>query len=142
MGATYDEVIADYMRTYSNYYGVEPGSEKYDAIAKSNIIKSLQQAFGVADLTTADLQAGATAYFKAIGLTDAELSALTANLTEVPAEPEQTAYTVVKGDSLWKIAKNAYGKGSMWKIIYEANKATISDPNRIYVGQSLVIPAA
>ena len=48
MGATYDEVITDYMRTFINYYGVEPGSEKYDAIAKSNIIKSLQQAFGVA----------------------------------------------------------------------------------------------
>ena len=139
MGATYDEVIADYMRTYSNYYGVEPGTEKYDAIAKSNIIKSLQQAFGVADLATADLKAGATAYFKAIGLTDAELASLAANLTEAPAAE---TYTIVKGDSLWKIAKNVYGKGTMWKVIYEANKATISDPNRIYAGQSLVIPAA
>ncbi len=54
MGASYEEVIADYMVTYYNYYGVEPGTEKYTAIANSNIIKSLQAAFGVSDLTTAD----------------------------------------------------------------------------------------
>ena len=34
---TYDEVVADYMVTYYNYYGVEPGTDKYDAIANSNI---------------------------------------------------------------------------------------------------------
>ena len=76
MGATYDEVVADYMLTYYNYYGVEPGSEKYTAIAESNIIKSLKLAFGVEDLTTADLSAEAEEYLLGIGLTADEVDAL------------------------------------------------------------------
>ena len=50
------------------------------------------------------------------------------------------AYTVVKGDSLWKIAKGVYGNGAMWKAIYEANKDLINDPNLIFVGQVLDMP--
>ena len=68
MGASYDEVVADYMVTYKNYYGVEPGTDKYEAIAASNIIKSLEKAFGVEDLKTADLKAEAEEYIKEIGL--------------------------------------------------------------------------
>lgn len=49
-------------------------------------------------------------------------------------------YTVVKGDSLWKIAQKAYGSGRQWVKIYEANRAIIKNPNRIYVGQKLIIP--
>lgn len=56
-------------------------------------------------------------------------------------EPVSTTYVVVRGDSLWKLAKAAYGKGSMWKTIYEANKDQIKNPNLIYVGQVLEIPA-
>jgi len=89
MGATYEEVVADYMVTYYNYYGVEPGTDKYTAIANSNIIKSLQAAFGVTDLAAADLKAEATEYLAAIGLTEAEIAALAANLSNAPAEPEE-----------------------------------------------------
>ena len=32
--ATMDEIIADYMESYENYYGVEKGTEQYDTIAK------------------------------------------------------------------------------------------------------------
>ena len=28
MGASYDEVVADYLVTYYNYYGIQPGTEK------------------------------------------------------------------------------------------------------------------
>lgn len=49
-------------------------------------------------------------------------------------------YTVKKGDSLWKIAKQFYGNGALYMKIYEANKNIISDPNKIYVGQVLTIP--
>lgn len=53
--------------------------------------------------------------------------------------PVSDVYTVVTGDSLWKIAKAQLGDGKLWTGIYEDNKAEIKDPNMIYVGQELVV---
>lgn len=63
-------------------------------------------------------------------------------------------YTVVKGDCLYKIAgmKNIYGNSRLWPAIWDANKSgvvsapprvakTIPNPNLIYPGQVLKIPA-
>ncbi len=47
----------------------------------------------------------------------------------------------VKGDSLWRIAQRLYGDGRKYPLLLEANRAIISDPSKIYVGQVLVIPA-
>ena len=86
MGATYEEVVADYLKTYTNYYTVVDGKqqalseETLNAIAESNIIKTLQRAFDVEDLTTADLAAEAEAYIKELGLNDEEIAALKTNL--------------------------------------------------------------
>ena len=80
MGASYDEVVEDYMVTFSNYYGVEKGDPRYDAISTSNIVKSLQTAFGVSDLKSANLAAEAEEYMKEIGLTADEIAALKVNL--------------------------------------------------------------
>lgn len=59
-----------------------------------------------------------------------------------PAAPKSgTTYTVVRGDTLWSIAKRFYGQGSKWPTIYEANKSVIGpNPNLIFPGQVLVIP--
>ncbi len=51
-----------------------------------------------------------------------------------------TTYTVVSGDSLWKIANKVYGNGRRWNDIYELNKDIISSPEKIYVGQVIRIP--
>lgn len=52
-------------------------------------------------------------------------------------------YTVKTGDCLWNIAKKFYGSGSKYTIIYNANKSVVgSDPNLIYAGQVLTIPAS
>jgi nucleoid-associated protein YgaU len=52
------------------------------------------------------------------------------------------SYTVVKGDSLSKIAKQFYGNAGQWKKIYEANKDQIKNPDLIYPGQTFRIPDA
>lgn len=49
-------------------------------------------------------------------------------------------YTVEKGDSLWKIAKEELGDGNRWREIYEANRDAIKNPSLIRVGQKLEIP--
>ena len=56
------------------------------------------------------------------------------------AAAPMTSYVVVKGDSLSRIAQRAYGDGTKWRKIYEANKDVIKDPDLIYPGQSLRIP--
>jgi nucleoid-associated protein YgaU len=49
-------------------------------------------------------------------------------------------HTVVKGDTLYKLARSYYGDQAKWKDVYAANRDSISDPNKIRVGQRLVIP--
>ena len=55
--------------------------------------------------------------------------------------PATKVYVVVSGDSLSKIAQREYGKASEWNRIYEANRDILKDPNKIYPGQKLRIPA-
>ena len=82
MGAAEEEIVADYMVTFYNYYGVEPGTEQYEIVANSNIRKSLCTAFGLASLEGADLRLCAEAYLAGIGLTQAEINSLRANLAK------------------------------------------------------------
>ena len=51
-----------------------------------------------------------------------------------------TTYTVQSGDTLWGIAKEFYGNGSKYTLIFNANKDKIKNANLIYVGQVLTIP--
>ena len=58
-----------------------------------------------------------------------------------PGAPERT-YTVVSGDSLSKIAKRVYGDPQKWRVIYEANRNHIKNPDLIYPGQVFTLPEA
>ena len=49
-------------------------------------------------------------------------------------------HTVAKKDTLYAIARTYYGDHHRWKDIYEANRSEINDPNRIRIGQRLLIP--
>lgn len=88
MGASYDEVVTDYLVTYYNYYGIQPGTEKAANIAKYGIVSALQTMFGVEDLSKADLQAEALDYLLEIGLNAEEIGSLLLTLSGLPASLE------------------------------------------------------
>jgi nucleoid-associated protein YgaU len=52
----------------------------------------------------------------------------------------QRRYTVKPGDTLSKISREFYGDSGKYMTIFEANRNVLQDPNKISVGQELVIP--
>jgi nucleoid-associated protein YgaU len=50
-------------------------------------------------------------------------------------------YIVKAGDTLSKLAAHFYNSSFKWEQIYEANKDVLKNPNYIYIGMKLVIPA-
>ena len=77
-GATRQEIIDDYMRTYHNFYGVATGTQQYSQIASSNIELALAISFNVPgiDRTDINLVQCAEEYLKEIGLTAGEIGQL------------------------------------------------------------------
>lgn len=47
---------------------------------------------------------------------------------------------VQPGQNLWRIARQSYGQGTRYTVIYLANRDQIRDPNRIYPGQVFAVP--
>ena len=76
MGASPDEIIADYMVSYENYYGLEPGTEKYDMVISKNIMLMLPIIAGTDDLDGVDLAAATEAYLLKHGMDPDSLAAL------------------------------------------------------------------
>jgi NitT/TauT family transport system substrate-binding protein len=50
-------------------------------------------------------------------------------------------YVVKIGDTLSKLAERFYNSTSKWEKIFEANRESLKNPNYIYIGMKLVIPA-
>ncbi len=61
--------------------------------------------------------------------------------TQAAVEAAQVDYyTIEKGDSLSKIAKQFYGDPMKYKELFEANREVIEDPDKIFPGQKIRIP--
>lgn len=82
-----------------------------------------------------------------VKLVDPAFADLTCDLTVAaslaPAAPEPKSYTVVAGDSLWKIAEKHWGKGkgTLYPKIVQANPGKLKDEKSvIHPGDVLVIP--
>jgi LysM repeat protein len=52
-----------------------------------------------------------------------------------------THYTVRNGDTLATIASRFYHKAADWQYLYQENAKTVSDPDVIFAGEKLTIPA-
>ena len=122
---------------------------------------------GVEGLKDADLKGKPEEYLKSLGYSDEDIAKLKATLSEsfnekvtavvnaaltgketgeaTEAEilqetaPEPEIYVVKRGDNLSKIAKKRYGDSSKWTVIYNLNRDQIRDPNKIEIGQRLII---
>lgn len=55
--------------------------------------------------------------------------------------PDGRIVIIQPGDHLWKLARQRYGSGLQYSLIYDANKAQIRDPDLIYPGQIFTLPA-
>ena len=88
MGADLNEIIADYMLSFVNYYGIKPGSDQYRLISAGNIEASLARAFGAGMKSGAGecLSECAEKYLRKAGMTKTEIGLLKAKLggTAVP----------------------------------------------------------
>lgn len=56
-----------------------------------------------------------------------------------PASPGRK-YTIQPEDTIWGISKKFYGKGALHKVIAEANRDKIPNPNDLPVGIEIIIP--
>jgi nucleoid-associated protein YgaU len=84
--------------------------------------------------------------WKAIKAADPTYGDLVANIVTDTSLPKpagrEQSYTVQAGDTLSKISQQFYGDAKRYMKIFEANKGTLSDPDKIKPGQVLKIPAA
>ena len=56
--------------------------------------------------------------------------------------PEPKVHVVEKGNTLWDLGVKYYGDGTKGKLILQANKAVIPNPEVLRIGQKLIIPPA
>ena len=73
------EIVADYMTSYTNYYGIEAGTEKYNMIAEKNVKEMMRSVAGLetgAALEGVDWKAAAEAYLTGHGMTEDALKTL------------------------------------------------------------------
>ena len=121
-----------------NAYDFGPGIETVvaDYIAKNSPYKPYTDGRITVIAATAP-PAGDTAQPQAASATPTA-TAPAASVTEAAKTAAETAYKVVAGDSLWKIAKATYGDGLLWTKIAEAN--ALRNPNLIAIGKELQLP--
>lgn len=80
MGATKEEIIEDYMKSYMNYFHVEKDSKKYRIITK-DVIKMMESIAGGTELTTETLTKGAEKLLTENGFTKEQVETLKTKLS-------------------------------------------------------------
>ena len=84
-GASYQQIVDDYMFTYDNYYQINAANDadRFNIIKEQRLDSMLRHVVGAEkgdDLASSDLSSGARNYLKAAGMTDEQVDQLTAYL--------------------------------------------------------------
>ncbi|MCL4163411.1 UNVERIFIED_CONTAM: hypothetical protein GTU68_019539 [Idotea baltica] len=124
------EEASDKLRAKLN--GVNPGVADLNVKFNEGVVSLEGKADSAEAMEKAVLIAGNTQ-----GVTEVNIDNLDA---PEPASDVQY-YTIARGDSLSKIAKQFYGNAMDYPKLFEANKEVIEDPDLIYPGQKIRIPA-
>lgn len=95
----------------------------------------------VAVTAQSHIMAAATAAANSHAANAAPGSVTAAGQAQNAAQARSITYRVASGDTLSKLAIRFFHNHD-WQYLYHVNAKTISDPNRIYVGQELLIPAS
>ncbi len=123
-GASYDELVEDYLITYYNYFNVTADHPSYFLLADFNLVKQLEFAFDVKDLRTCDLKASAEAYLeKKCGLTEEEIVALAEVFSRNNPMMARTKTLKVSSKSLKKHARTI-PRAKAFTVKYAAGKVT------------------
>lgn len=111
------------------------GTEKVEVVVEGDkaIIKG-----EVADQSV--LEKAIMAVGNTLGVSQVEAAEIEIADTSAAGVDAPVFHEVKKGDTLWAISERAYGNGSKYQIIFEANRPMLSDPDKIYPGQMLRIP--
>lgn len=112
--------------------GVNPGVSDLDVKFDDGVVSLEGKADSAEAMEKAVLIAGNTQ-----GVTEVNIDKLE---TPTPAEDVQY-YTIESGDSLSKIAQQFYGNAMDYTKLFEANREVIEDPDLIYPGQKIRVPA-
>lgn len=134
--------------------GVAPGAYRVrldELTSNSGKVRTRAEVpFNVPDTTTtASLQAAPPASAQAEATAAQQPRLAAADSTVLPDKVSPAAVVVPKigtikvtrGDSLWRLSRRALGGGERYAVIYKANRQQIRNPNLIYPGQVLVVPA-
>lgn len=133
MGASYDEVVSDYMVSFYNYYGITPDDARYGVIVNSNINKALARTFEVSDIKNINLSSAAEKYIKSIGLSDEDITKLKANLSGKTADISTVKANIAGKNGIMFTASVDSLKYREVGFIFEANgKQVRKGTNTVY----------
>jgi LysM repeat protein len=133
---------------------VEKVAEKAGKAAPAAAIVGVLVAAPVANAATTGTASASTVAVRVYGAeqmrvyegvtTAAHLTTHASTAAKASTETRSAArtYAVQPGDTLASIADHFYGTDNDWTSLFQANKAKIANPNEIYPGELLLVPAS
>lgn len=142
-GPNLELVVADYLSAHRPYQPYTDG--RITEVASATVVESPTTAETATSTETAPAT-GETATSTDTAAKSVEGTATTGEAATTTTATETAATTtaggkhvIARGDTLWDLAKAAYGDGTLWRRIAEANGNP--RPRALHVGTELSIPA-